>query len=110
MKNKKYLSLVAAKAQKLIVMDESNNEGDDELVMLAKNFKKLLKYNNKGKNPKKFNSKIFDNYEKRKRTKEYWRYKKDQPKCFKCNKPDHIKGDCPRLKKKSQPKKAMKAT
>ncbi|GAA0176315.1 hypothetical protein LIER_29327 [Lithospermum erythrorhizon] len=42
MKNMKSLALIAAKAKKLLKMDESDNEGDD-LVMLGKNFKKLLK-------------------------------------------------------------------
>ncbi|GAA0156718.1 hypothetical protein LIER_14143 [Lithospermum erythrorhizon] len=73
-KNKKSLALVAAKAEKLIEMNEGEEDGDDELVMLAKNFKRFLKNKgNRGKHPQKFR-------------------------------------DCPRLKKKSQPKKAMKAT
>ncbi|GAV67209.1 zf-CCHC domain-containing protein, partial [Cephalotus follicularis] len=30
--------------------------------------------------------------------------------CYKCNKPDHIRPDCPKLKKKKDKKKAMIAT
>ncbi|GAA0147896.1 hypothetical protein LIER_07485 [Lithospermum erythrorhizon] len=44
-KNKKSLALVAAKDEKMIEMDDSNNEEDD-IAMLAKNFKKILKYKN----------------------------------------------------------------
>ncbi|GAA0148181.1 hypothetical protein LIER_36664 [Lithospermum erythrorhizon] len=85
-KNKKSLALVAAKTEKLIQINESGEEGADELVMLAKIFKKLLKYkNNKGEYPQKSSSKRCDNYEKRDKTKEYGSYTNDQPKYFECN-------------------------
>ncbi|GAA0184664.1 hypothetical protein LIER_31952 [Lithospermum erythrorhizon] len=107
-KNKKFLALAIAKAEKLLEVNDSEEDGDDELVMFAKNFKKLLKNkSNRGEYPQRSRH---DNYEKRSRPKEYGSYKNEQLKCFECNKPGYIKGDCPRLKKKSQPKKAMKST
>ncbi|GAA0184799.1 hypothetical protein LIER_32087 [Lithospermum erythrorhizon] len=50
--NKKPLAIVVAKAEKLLEMNETEEDGDDELVMLAKNFKRLLKNkSNKGEYP-----------------------------------------------------------
>ncbi|GAA0169841.1 hypothetical protein LIER_24230 [Lithospermum erythrorhizon] len=106
-KNKKSLALVAAKAKKLLELDESDEDTDD-LAMLTKKFKKILKYrNHKKEYPQRSRN---ENYERRGKSKDYGSYKNDQPKCFECNKPGHIKADCPRLKKKSEPKKGMKAT
>ncbi|GAA0148940.1 hypothetical protein LIER_36830 [Lithospermum erythrorhizon] len=66
-KNKKSLARVAAKAEKMSEMDDSNNDKDD-IAMLAENFKKILKFKNrKSEYPQRSK---YDNYEKRSKTKE----------------------------------------
>ncbi|GAV88050.1 zf-CCHC domain-containing protein/UBN2 domain-containing protein, partial [Cephalotus follicularis] len=96
--NKKFTNLVEKKPQeerrKDIALKSTHKEED--YVLFAKRFTKFAKMNNarrfQKKNPNKGE-----------------RSKMDPPTCFECNKPGHIKVDCPQLKKKLFKKKALKA-
>ncbi|GAA0183021.1 hypothetical protein LIER_30509 [Lithospermum erythrorhizon] len=79
-KNKKSLALVVVKAEKLLEVNDIEVDGDDELVMLAKSFKSLPKNkSNSGKYPQESK---YDNYEKRRNTKEYVSYKNNKSKKY----------------------------
>ncbi|GAA0158844.1 hypothetical protein LIER_15767 [Lithospermum erythrorhizon] len=68
--NKKSLAFLAAKAKKLLEVNDIEVDGDDELVMLVKNFKRLLKNkSNKGEYHQRSTSKRYGNYKKRIKTK-----------------------------------------
>ena len=82
--------------------DESENE-DEDLALLTRKFKRFIK---RGKFQKKWNKSQDKNKE-----------RDEAPLCFKCNKPGHLKRDCPLLKmnmfkKQNKPtkKKALQAT
>ncbi|GAV89759.1 zf-CCHC domain-containing protein/DUF4219 domain-containing protein/UBN2 domain-containing protein, partial [Cephalotus follicularis] len=71
--------------------------GEEEYVLFAKRFTKFAKMNK----ARSFQRKNFNKGE---------GSKMDPPTCFECNKPGHIKVDCPQLKKKKLfKKKALKA-
>ncbi|GAV70018.1 LOW QUALITY PROTEIN: zf-CCHC domain-containing protein/UBN2 domain-containing protein, partial [Cephalotus follicularis] len=71
--------------------------GEEDYVLFAKRFTKFAKMNK----ARRFQKKNFNKGE---------GSKMDPPTCFECNKPGHIKVDCPQLKKKKLfKKKALKA-
>ncbi|GAV73628.1 zf-CCHC domain-containing protein [Cephalotus follicularis] len=99
-KKKKSIAFKASKED-----SESDEDGDVELI--TSQFKRFLK-NQKGK--KTFKNNFPQDEESSKR---------EEPTCYECNKPDHLKNECPNLKKKEQfkrkneyfkKKKAMVAT
>ncbi|GAV69660.1 LOW QUALITY PROTEIN: zf-CCHC domain-containing protein/UBN2 domain-containing protein, partial [Cephalotus follicularis] len=107
--NKKSVKLVETKTQeerrKDIALKSTHKEdmsSEDELeeedyVLFAKRFTKFAKMNK----ARRFQRKNFNKGE---------GSKMDPPTCFECNKPGHIKVDCPQLKKKKLfKKKALKA-
>ncbi|GAV76001.1 zf-CCHC domain-containing protein/UBN2 domain-containing protein [Cephalotus follicularis] len=107
--NKKSTNLVETKPQeerrKDIALKSTHKEemsSDEELVeedyvLFAKRFTKFAKMNK----ARRFQRKNFNKGE---------GSKMDPPTCFECNKPGHIKVDCPQLKKKKLfKKKALKA-
>ena len=97
-KEKKSLALAAAKSSKKAV--ESEEESDEEdMVMLAKKFKKFMRFN-------KFKKRDFS----KKSKGDSQEQEDEQPRCFECNKPGHMRANCPKLKNKHSKKKAMKAT
>ena len=66
--------------------EESEEEEDEDISLLTRRFKKFIKngkYKRNGKFPEKSNN------------------KDETPRCYKCNKPGHIKRDCPLLKMKT---------
>ncbi|XP_057999032.1 spindle assembly checkpoint component MAD1-like [Hevea brasiliensis] len=80
--------------------DSSNSSSDeDDLAMITRRFKKAFKKG--GSKYKKFLKKYSPKGE----------TSKDQSeiKCFECNKPGHIKPNCPKLKKKNSKDKSKKA-
>ncbi|KAG6660489.1 hypothetical protein CIPAW_03G110400 [Carya illinoinensis] len=79
--------------------DEENEDKDEEVAMITRRIQRFLKKNRTSprKSFKKFSKKDSG--------------KNDTLICYKCNKPGHIKPDCPLLKKdRNKGKKAMKAT
>ncbi|GAV73813.1 LOW QUALITY PROTEIN: zf-CCHC domain-containing protein/UBN2 domain-containing protein, partial [Cephalotus follicularis] len=107
--NKKSANLVETKPQeerrKDIALKSTHKEEmsseeeleEEEYVLFAKRFTKFAKMNKE----RRFQKKNFNKGE---------GSKMDPPTCFECNKPGHIKVDCPQLKKKKLfKKKAIKA-
>ncbi|KAG2665985.1 hypothetical protein I3760_15G034000 [Carya illinoinensis] len=98
-KPKKSLALKAVPHESESDDDEENEDKDEEVAMITRRIQRFLK---KNKTPPRKSFKKFS--------------KKDSGKndtliCYKCNKPGHIKPDCPLLKKdRNKGKKAMKAT
>ncbi|XP_057990579.1 uncharacterized protein LOC131172959 [Hevea brasiliensis] len=80
--------------------DEDDEFDEEELALMTRRIRKML-FQNKKFIPKR-------NFKKDKGESS----KRDPPICFECNKPGHIKTDCPKLKKpfKKFKKKALKAT
>ena len=76
-------------------INESDEEvDDDDMAMIARNFKKFIKFNKKLK--KKDESGESSSFK---------REKKDVITCYRCHKPGHIQQYCPMLKKASKGKK-----
>ncbi|GAV59495.1 LOW QUALITY PROTEIN: zf-CCHC domain-containing protein/UBN2 domain-containing protein, partial [Cephalotus follicularis] len=98
-KNEPKKKQIALKASK----DEESDEDKDEMTLLTKRIRRILldKKNFSKKQLKKFQSKG-DLSKSDKEEKEVI--------CYECNKPGHIRPDCPKLKKKKDKKKAMIAT
>ena len=98
-KPKKSLALKAVPHESESDEDEENDDKDEEVAMITRRIQRFLK---KNRTPPRKSFKKFS--------------KKDSGKndtliCYKCNKPGHIKPDCPLLKKdRNKGKKAMKAT
>ncbi|KAG2669674.1 hypothetical protein I3760_14G043100 [Carya illinoinensis] len=98
-KAKKSLALKAVPHESESDEDEENEDKDEEVAMITRRIQRFLK---KNRTPPRKSFKKFS--------------KKDSGKndtliCYKCNKPGHIKPDCPLLKKdQNKGKKAMKAT
>ena len=76
--------------------EESESDGDNEMAMITRKFKRFLKKDR--------------NFTRR--TPKELEAKKEPIICFKCKKPGHVKADCPLMKKgyKRTKKRAMKAT
>ena len=73
--------------------NSSDEDLDEDLALLTRKFKKIIK-RNKFKND----------------TKNKFEPKKDQVICYECKKPGHYKSECPQAKKRTPKKKALKAT
>ncbi|WP_375619028.1 hypothetical protein, partial [Bartonella sp. AC134YNZD] len=98
--DKKKRRVVAFTSVKEVSDSEESSSSDEDMAMLAKRFNKFLK---------KKGGRKFQKFRKEESLK-----KKEEVICYECNKPGHIKPDCPRLKKpqyfkKKDGKKAMVA-
>ena len=104
--NRKKKSLALKSIAKVDESESSSGEdenGDEDIALLTRNFKKFLKF-------KKFNKGKFRK-DGKKEDDRPWKHKKDQIICFECKKPGHKVADCPMKKSKNKfKKKAMKAT
>ncbi|GAV57865.1 zf-CCHC domain-containing protein [Cephalotus follicularis] len=96
-KKKKSIALKASK-------EDSENDEDGDVALITSQFKKFLKSQKGKKALKKFPHNVESS-------------KKEEPTCYECKKPGHLKNECPNLKKKekfikerSKKKKAMVAT
>ncbi|KAG6662103.1 hypothetical protein CIPAW_03G219700 [Carya illinoinensis] len=98
-KSKKSLVLKAVPHESKSDEDEEKNDKAEEVAIITRRIQILLKKNKTlpRKSFKKFFKKDLD--------------KNDILICYKCNKPSHIKPDCPLVKKdRNKGKKVMKAT
>ncbi|GAV71730.1 zf-CCHC domain-containing protein [Cephalotus follicularis] len=91
---------IAFKASK----EDSESDEDGDVALITSQFKKFLKSQKGKKALKKFPHNVESS-------------KKEEPTCYECKKPGHLKNECPNLKKKekfikehSKKKKAMVAT
>ncbi|GAV77408.1 zf-CCHC domain-containing protein [Cephalotus follicularis] len=76
-----------------LLPEDSECDGDGDLVLITSQFKKFLKIQ-KGKKAFKKNF-----------PQEEESSKREEPTCYECKKPGHFKSECPNLKKKAQFKK-----
>lgn len=91
--------------------EESENEdSEDDMAMLVKNFKKFMRYKKRGlsKGANKYKDKKEDNRTHFRSNREH-KKQEDEPTCYKCGKKGHMKNECP-MNKKEFKRKAFKAT
>ncbi|GAV66062.1 zf-CCHC domain-containing protein/UBN2 domain-containing protein [Cephalotus follicularis] len=84
---------VKIKKKKTIVLkalkEDSENDDDGDLALIISQFKKFLKSQKGKKALKKFPHNVEST-------------KKEEPTCYECKKPGHLKNECPNLKKKER--------
>lgn len=103
--NKQSLALLSAETKMISKGKEKvdrDEDYEDDIALIAKNFRKFLKFSKKtGDSSKRDDNKRF-------RPKAY--NKVEPPRCYECNKPGHLRADCYQLKRKPQNGKAMHVT